>query len=76
MNSLEFIVIDCHCTIKFKIYCRMSMLMLFDRSIVAPEHVRGYIYIEAFKQTLVKDAIAGNYNLFKYSNDQSNEPVV
>ena len=54
----------------------MSMLMLFDRSIVAPEHVRGYIYIEAFKQTHVKDAIAGNYNLFKYSNDQSNEPVV
>jgi hypothetical protein len=29
------------------------------RSIVVPEHVKGYIYIEAFKQTHVKEAIAG-----------------
>ena len=27
---------------------------------VVPEHVRGIIYIEAFKQTHVKEAIAGN----------------
>ena len=31
----------------------------YSRSIVVPEHVKGYIYIEAFKQTHVKDAIAG-----------------
>jgi len=29
------------------------------RSVVAPEHIKGYIYIEAFKQTHVKQAIAG-----------------
>ena len=29
------------------------------RSIVVPEHVKGYIYIEAFKQTHVKQAIEG-----------------
>jgi len=34
--------------------------ILFYRSVVVPEHVRGIIYIEAFKQTHVKEAIAGN----------------
>ena len=29
------------------------------RSVVAPEHVKGYIYIEAFKQTHVKHLIEG-----------------
>ena len=33
------------------------------RSIVVPEHVKGYIYIEAFKQTHVKQAIEGVSNL-------------
>ena len=30
---------------------------LLIRSVVAPEHVKGYIYIEAFKQSHVKAAI-------------------
>ena len=29
------------------------------RSVVAPEHVKGMIYIEAFKQTHVKTLIEG-----------------
>jgi hypothetical protein len=29
--------------------------------VVAPEHVKGYIYIEAFKQTHVKAAIGKKY---------------
>jgi len=33
------------------------------RSIVVPEHVKGYIYVEAFKQTHVKQAIEGLTNL-------------
>ena len=33
------------------------------RSIVAPEHIKGYIYIEAFKQSHVKTAIEGITNL-------------
>merc|ERR1719295_1638754 len=33
------------------------------RSVVAPEHVKGYIYVEAFKQTHVKAAIDGISNL-------------
>lgn len=36
---------------------------LLIRSVVAPEHVKGYIYIEAFKQTHVKAAIDGISNL-------------
>lgn len=33
------------------------------KSIVAPENVKGYIYVEAFKQTHVKQAIEGVSNL-------------
>ena len=33
------------------------------RSVVVPEHVKGYIYIESFKQTHVKQAIEGVSNL-------------
>uniref|UniRef100_A0A8B9JXV3 Transcription elongation factor SPT5 n=1 Tax=Astyanax mexicanus TaxID=7994 RepID=A0A8B9JXV3_ASTMX len=33
------------------------------KSVVAPEHVKGYIYIESYKQTHVKSAIEGVGNL-------------
>lgn len=33
------------------------------KSVVAPEHVKGYIYVEAYKQTHVKAAIEGVGNL-------------
>uniref|UniRef100_A0A673HAP1 Transcription elongation factor SPT5 n=1 Tax=Sinocyclocheilus rhinocerous TaxID=307959 RepID=A0A673HAP1_9TELE len=33
------------------------------KSVVAPEHVKGYIYVEAYKQTHVKSAIEGVGNL-------------
>ena len=33
------------------------------KSVVAPEGVKGYIYIEAYKQTHVKQAIEGIGNL-------------
>uniref|UniRef100_A0A8D0DSV1 Transcription elongation factor SPT5 n=1 Tax=Salvator merianae TaxID=96440 RepID=A0A8D0DSV1_SALMN len=33
------------------------------KSVVAPEHVKGYIYVEAYKQTHVKQAIEGVGNL-------------
>ena len=51
----------------------IMILQLFHnidcRSIVVPEHVRGYIYIEAFKQTHVKEAIAGEFiNVNTYSS--------
>ncbi|TSN39346.1 Transcription elongation factor SPT5 [Bagarius yarrelli] len=41
------------------------------KSVVAPEHVKGYIYIEAYKQTHVKAAIEGVGNLrMGYWNQQ------
>ena len=33
--------------------------MLRSRSVVVPEHLKGYIYVEAFKQSHVKHAIEG-----------------
>ena len=33
------------------------------KSVVAPEHVKGYIYVESYKQTHVKAAIEGVGNL-------------
>lgn len=33
------------------------------KSVVAPDHVKGYIYVEAYKQTHVKSAIEGIGNL-------------
>ena len=33
------------------------------RSVVVPDHLKGYIYVEAFKQTHVKQAIEGITNL-------------
>ena len=40
-------------------------------SVVAPEHVKGYIYVEAYKQTHVKQAIEGVGNLrLGYWNQQ------
>lgn len=41
------------------------------KSVVAPEHVKGYIYVEAYKQTHVKQAIEGVGNLrMGYWNQQ------
>lgn len=41
------------------------------KSVVAPEHVKGYIYVEAYKQTHVKQAIEGVGNLrLGYWNQQ------
>merc|ERR1719508_419549 len=45
------------------------------RSVVAPEHVKGYIYIEAFKQTHVKQAIAGVSNLYLAQYTQLMVPI-
>ena len=36
---------------------------LLIRSVVVPEHLKGYIYVEAFKQSHVKQAIEGITNL-------------
>lgn len=33
------------------------------KSVVAPDHVKGYIYVESYKQTHVKSAIEGIGNL-------------
>ena len=45
------------------------------RSVVAPEHVKGYIYVEAFKQTHVKAAIEGISNLRMGSWSQQMVPI-
>lgn len=37
-------------------YCLLSAV---SRSVVAPEHVKGFIYVEAFKQSHVKEVIKG-----------------
>ena len=47
----------------------------FLRSVVAPEHVKGYIYVEAFKQTHVKAAIDGISNLRMGSWSQQMVPI-
>lgn len=44
---------------KYIAYERKSDENLQIRSVVAPEHVKGYIYIEAFKQSHVKQVIEG-----------------
>ena len=46
-----------------------------SRSVVAPEHVKGYIYVEAFKQTHVKAAIDGISNLRMGSWSQQMVPI-
>jgi len=48
---------------------------LLIRSVVAPEHVKGYIYIEAFKQTHVKAAIDGISNLRMGMYQQQMVPI-
>merc|ERR1719234_626692 len=45
------------------------------RSVVAPEHVKGYIYVEAFKQTHVKQAIDGISNLRMGMYQQNMVPI-
>ena len=45
------------------------------RSVVAPEHVKGYIYVEAFKQTHVKAAIDGISNLRMGTWSQQMVPI-
>ena len=45
------------------------------RSVVAPEHVKGYIYVEAFKQTHVKAAIDGISNLRMGMYQQQMVPI-
>ncbi|OQR73724.1 transcription elongation factor SPT5-like, partial [Tropilaelaps mercedesae] len=45
------------------------------RSVVAPENVKGYVYIEAFKQTHVKAAIEGIGNLKMGSYEQKMVPI-
>lgn len=45
------------------------------RSIVAPENVKGYVYIEAFKQTHVKAAIEGIGSLKLGSFEQKMVPI-
>ena len=42
---------------------------------MAPEHVKGYIYVEAFKQTHVKAAIDGISNLRMGSWSQQMVPI-
>ena len=50
--------------IKFKDSCRCSTQQpLQIKSVVAPDHVKGYIYVESYKQTHVKSAIEGIGNL-------------
>lgn len=49
----------------------MAQQPLQIKSVVAPEHVKGYIYVEAYKQTHVKQAIEGVGNLrLGYWNQQ------
>lgn len=49
----------------------MALQPLQIKSVVAPEHVKGYIYVEAYKQTHVKQAIEGVGNLrLGYWNQQ------
>ena len=45
------------------------------RSVVAPEHVKGYIYVEAFKQSHVKAAIDGVSNLRLGTYTQQMVPI-
>ena len=37
------------------------MVFRYFRSVVVPEHLKGYIYVEAFKQAHVKQAIEGEF---------------
>lgn len=51
--------------------CPLVLQPLQIKSVVAPEHVKGYIYVEAYKQTHVKQAIEGVGNLrMGYWNQQ------
>ena len=48
---------------------------LLIRSVVAPEGVKGYIYVEAYKQSHVKQAIEGNSNLTMGLHNQKMVPI-
>lgn len=50
-------------TIMLFFFVFFSSQPLQIKSVVAPEHVKGYIYVEAYKQTHVKSAIEGVGNL-------------
>ncbi|KAK1900005.1 Transcription elongation factor SPT5 [Dissostichus eleginoides] len=50
------------CVLKFVAY-QFTDTPLQIKSVVAPDHVKGYIYVESYKQTHVKAAIEGIGNL-------------
>ena len=48
---------------------------LLIKSVIAPEAVKGYIYVEAYKQSHVKQAIEGNSNLNIGQHNQKMVPI-
>ncbi|KAI6654895.1 hypothetical protein LOD99_2774 [Oopsacas minuta] len=48
---------------------------LLIKSVIAPEAVKGYIYVEAYKQSHVKQAIDGNSNLNIGQHNQKMVPI-
>lgn len=58
-------------TVSLSLATGSTLQPLQIKSVVAPEHVKGYIYVEAYKQTHVKQAIEGVGNLrLGYWNQQ------
>lgn len=58
-------------TVSLSLATGSALQPLQIKSVVAPEHVKGYIYVEAYKQTHVKQAIEGVGNLrLGYWNQQ------
>lgn len=53
----------CHSVLLLSDVFISSIQPLQIKSVVAPEHVKGYIYVESYKQTHVKAAIEGVGNL-------------
>lgn len=51
------------CPYFYKHSCIYTPQPLQIKSVVAPDHVKGYIYVESYKQTHVKSAIEGIGNL-------------
>ena len=57
--------------VSLSLFTGSALQPLQIKSVVAPEHVKGYIYVEAYKQTHVKQAIEGVGNLrLGYWNQQ------
>lgn len=63
MNNIPVIMVELLYIGLFLHFCNLSLKPLQIKAVISKESLKGYIYIEAYKQTHVKQAIDGIGNL-------------